>query len=77
MKVKDILPLKHEVESEFKRVQLLENIFKNNPELAEENADKADCNYPLGKLMTEVRMRLYDVLKDIETKIENAEIQKN
>ena len=60
MKVKDIMPKKEKLDREFKNLQLLEKLFKNNHELAEEIADKAGLNLPLDKLLTEVRMTYFD-----------------
>lgn len=74
MKVKDIMPKKEKLDREFKNLQLLEKLFKNNPELAEEIADKAGLNLPLDKLLTEVRMTYFDVIDELDKKILDAEI---
>ena len=74
MKVRDIIPKKEKLDREFKNLQLLEKLFKNNPELAEEIADKAGLNLPLDKLITEVRMTYFDVIDELDKKIIEAEI---
>ena len=74
MKVKDIIPKKEKLDREFKNLQLLEKLFKNNPDLAEEIADKAGLNLPLDKLITEVRMTYFDVIDELDKKILEAEI---
>ncbi len=74
MKVKDLMPKKEKLYNEFKNLQLLERLFKNNPELAEQIADKAGLNLPLDKLITEVRMTYFDVVDGIDKKILEAEI---
>ena len=40
MKVRDLIPKKEKLDREFKNLQLIEKLFKNNPDLAEEIADK-------------------------------------
>ena len=74
MKVRDIIPKKEKLDREFKNLQLLEKLFKNNPELNEEIADKAGLNLPLDKLITEVRMTYFDVIDELDKKILEAEI---
>ena len=74
MKVRDIIPKKEKLDREFKNLQLLEKLFKNNPELDEEIADKAGLNLPLNKLITEVRMTYFDVIDELDKKILEAEI---
>ena len=74
MKVRDIIPKKEKLDREFKNLQLLEKLFKNNPELDEEIADKAGLNLPLDKLITEVRMTYFDVIDELDKKILEAEI---
>ena len=74
MKVRDIMPKKEKLDREFKNLQLLEKLFKNNHELAEEIADKAGLNLPLDKLLTEVRMTYFDVIDELDKKILDAEI---
>ena len=74
MKVRDIIPKKEKLDREFKNLQLLEKLFKNNPELNEEIADKAGLNLPLDKLITEVRMTYFDVIDELNKKILEAEI---
>lgn len=74
MKVRDIIPKKEKLDREFKNLQLLEKLFKNNPDLAEEIADKAGLNLPLDKLITEVRMTYFDVIDELDKKILEAEI---
>ena len=74
MKVRDIMPKKEKLDREFKNLQLLEKLFKNNPDLAEEIADKAGLNLPLDKLITEVRMTYFDVIDELDKKILDAEI---
>ena len=74
MKVRDIIPKKEKLDREFKNLQLLEKLFKNNPDLAEEIADKAGLNLPLDKLITEVRMTYFDVIDELDKKILDAEI---
>ena len=74
MKVRDIMPKKEKLDREFKNLQLLEKLFKNNPDLAEEIADKAGLNLPLDKLITEVRMTYFDVIDELDKKILEAEI---
>ena len=74
MKVRDVIPKKEKLDREFKNLQLLEKLFKNNPELNEEIADKAGLNLPLDKLITEVRMTYFDVIDELDKKILEAEI---
>ena len=74
MKVRDIIPKKEKLDREFKNLQLLEQLFKNNSELAEEIADKAGLNLPLDKLISEVRMTYFDVIDELDKKILDAEI---
>lgn len=74
MKVRDVIPKKEKLDREFKNLQLLEKLFKNNPDLAEEIADKAGLNLPLDKLITEVRMTYFDVIDELDKKILEAEI---
>ena len=74
MKVRDLIPKKEKLDREFKNLQLLEKLFKNNPDLAEEIADKAGLNLPLDKLITEVRMTYFDVIDELDKKILEAEI---
>ena len=74
MKVRDIMPKKEKLDREFKNLQLLEQLFKNNSELAEEIANKAGLNLPLDKLMVEVRMAYFDKIAEIDKKILDAEI---
>ena len=74
MKVRDVIPKKEKLDREFKNLQLLEKLFKNNPELNEEIADKAGLNLPLDKLITEVRMTYFDVIDELNKKILEAEI---
>lgn len=74
MKVRDVIPKKEKLDREFKNLQLLEKLFKNNPELDEEIADKAGLNLPLDKLITEVRMTYFDVIDELDKKILEAEI---
>ena len=74
MKVRDIMPKKEKLDREFKNLQLLEQLFKNNSELAEEIADKAGLNLPLDKLISEVRMTYFDVIDELDNKILDAEI---
>ena len=74
MKVRDVIPKKEKLDREFKNLQLLEKLFKNNPDLAEEIADKAGLNLPLDKLITEVRMTYFDVIDELYKKILEAEI---
>lgn len=74
MKVRDVIPKKEKLDREFKNLQLIEKLFKNNPDLAEEIADKAGLNLPLDKLITEVRMTYFDVIDELDKKILEAEI---
>ena len=74
MKVRDVIPKKEKLDREFKNLQLLEKLFKNNPDLAEEIADKAGLNLPWDKLITEVRMTYFDVIDELDKKILEAEI---
>lgn len=75
MKVKDIKGKRERIYKECINLQKLEHLFKNDSDLRKEIEKASGCDLNLDELLTEVRMHHFILLEEIDTKIDNAEIQ--
>lgn len=75
MTVKEIKGKRAHLQRVFENLQKLELYFNNNPELSNEIADKSDTNLSVARVLSEARMEYYDLIAEIDKKIDDAVIQ--